>query len=156
MYSRTLVRTFDPSSSLPSMWKETRMIPVSNVARLGARVGRAERGVGRCRKGRQGRQHHLADHERRVHVGVAGHPEERRQQDEPAGVHVRASYCFPPSPADGAAATTDCERLTIRGVTKTSSSVRSSGTAFFLKSHPRIGIFESTGTSFQASELRRV
>src|SRR5204863_7811209 len=102
-------------------------------------------------------EHHLRDHQGRALVlGGARHSQERRQQDGPTGVHVRSSYCFPSSPADGAAATTDCERLTMRGVMKTSSSVLSSLTAFFLKSHPSTGIFARTGTSFQASELRRV
>ncbi len=33
------MRTFEPSSSTPSMWKVTRMIPVSNVAGIGAKNG---------------------------------------------------------------------------------------------------------------------
>src|SRR5207244_2826079 len=48
------------------------------------------------------------------------------QEDGDAGLHgFVASYCLPSSPAPGAAATTDCERLTMRGVMKMSSSVRS-------------------------------
>src|SRR6266436_2804842 len=38
-YSCSLVRTFDPSSSVPSMWKITRMMPDRVVVGMGAKKG---------------------------------------------------------------------------------------------------------------------